>query len=187
MAKNEILIIESRSAKDIYDDRYEGATLKEVLKLQGISAKHLEVINKAYFEKAIKYAANEHIKYVHFSGHGSEDGIELTNGFITWKELDQIAWPHLKDTCLCFSSCDIAKGVEEIFEYHKSFCNAVIAPTRKITWGEGLVAFSALYHRALSCSTSSNQDVRVLNHIVGAGTFSFIASAFRSTTYSVGQ
>ncbi|HIF9176142.1 hypothetical protein [Photobacterium damselae] len=186
MAKNEILIIESRNAQDIYDDRYEGATLKEVLKLQGISAKHFEVVNKVYFGKAIKYAASENIKYVHFSGHGSEKGIELTDGFITWKELDQIAWPYLKDTCLCFSSCDVARGVDEIFEYHKSFCNAVIAPTREISWGEGLVAYSALYHRALSCSTSSSQDVRVLNHIVGAGTFSFIASTFRSTTYSVG-
>ncbi|WP_241497555.1 hypothetical protein [Vibrio cyclitrophicus] len=84
MAKHEILIIESRSAKDIFDDRYEGATLKEVLKLQGVSAKHFEVVNKAYFEKAIKYAANKHIKYVHFSGHGSEEGIALTDGFITW-------------------------------------------------------------------------------------------------------
>lgn len=186
MAKHEILIIESRSAKDIFDDRYEGATLKEVLKLQGVSAKHFEVVNKAYFEKAIKYAANKHIKYVHFSGHGSEEGIALTDGFITWQEFDEIAWPHLKDTCLCFSSCDVAKGVEEIFQYHKSFCNAVIAPTREITWGEGLVAFSALYHRALSCSTSSSQDVRVLNHIVGAGTFSFIASTYRATTYAVG-
>ncbi|HIF9060109.1 TPA: hypothetical protein ACX6R0_001283 [Photobacterium damselae] len=140
-----------------------------------MSAKHFEVVNKVYFGKAIKYAASENIKYVHFSGHGSEKGIELTDGFITWK-----------DTCLCFSSCDVARGVDEIFEYHKSFCNAVIAPTREISWGEGLVAYSALYHRALSCSTSSSQDVRVLNHIVGAGTFSFIAFTFRSTTYSVG-
>ena len=91
MAKNEILIIESRSAKDIYDDRYEGATLKQVLKLQGISAKHLEVVDRTYFEKAIKYAANENIKYVHFSGHGSNEGFELTDGFISWKEFDQIA------------------------------------------------------------------------------------------------
>ncbi|MEZ8849108.1 hypothetical protein AB4210_014780 [Vibrio cyclitrophicus] len=48
MAKHEILIIESRSAKDIFDDRYEGATLKEVLKLQGVSAKHFEVVSKAF-------------------------------------------------------------------------------------------------------------------------------------------
>ncbi|HII4333219.1 TPA: hypothetical protein ACY4P8_004670 [Vibrio parahaemolyticus] len=187
MARNEILIIESRSAEDIYDDRYEGATLKDVLKLQGISAKHFEVVDKGYFEKAIKYASKEHIKYVHFSGHGSPEGIALTNDFITWKEFDQMAWPHLKGTCLCFSSCDVAKGVLEVFEYHKSFCNAIIAPTRPITWGEGLVSFSALYHRALSSSTSSTQDVRVLNHIVGAGTFSFLASSYQSTTYVVGS
>ncbi|PSU12442.1 hypothetical protein C9J03_09750 [Photobacterium gaetbulicola] len=142
--------------------------------------------NLEYFEKAIKQASKKDVKYVHFSGHGCIEGIALTNGFITWKEFDQIAWPHLKGKCLCFSSCDVANGIYEVFEYHKSFCNAIIAPSRPITWGEGLVAYSALYHRALSTDTSSSQDVRVLNHIVGAGTFNFIPSPYKSATYAVG-
>jgi len=187
MAKHEILIIESRSPKDIFDDRFEAGTLKQVLKLQKVKAKHVEVINRDLFIKAIKIAEKEHIQYVHISAHGAPNGFELTDGdFITWQEFDEIAWPYLKNTCLCFSSCSVGNGAEEIFTYHKSFCNAVVAPTRDISWGEGLVAFSALYHRALSTETSTAQDVKVLNHIVGAGSFRFIESPYKSTTFVIG-
>ncbi|HGS5294531.1 TPA: hypothetical protein ACMDR2_003568 [Vibrio cholerae] len=188
MARHEILILESRSPKDIYDDRFEAGTLKQVLKLEGVDTKHFEVINREYFAKAIKYAEKEHIRYIHISAHGNPQGIALTDGdFITWRELDEIAWPKLKNTCLCFSSCSVGEGAEELFIYHKSFCNAIVAPTRNIGWGEALVAFSAFYHRALSTETSTAQDVKVLNHIVGAGSFRLIESPYKSTTYAIGS
>lgn len=187
MAKHEILIIESRSPKDIFDDRFEAGTLKQVLKLQEVYAKHIEVVDREYLAKAIKYAEKAHIRYVHFSAHGNPEGFALTDGdFITWKEFDEIAWPYLKNTCLCFSSCSVGQGADELFNNHKSFCNAIVAPTRDIGWGEALVAFSALYHRAQSTETSTAQDVKVLNHIVGAGTFRLIESPYRTTTYAIG-
>lgn len=188
MAKNEILIIESRSAKDIYEERFEAGTLKQILKLECVSAKHVEVVNRQYLIKAIKYAEKEHVRYVHISAHGDQKGFVLTDGdFISWRDFDEIAWPKLKNTCLCFSSCSVGQGAEELFTYHKSFCNAIVAPTRVINWGEGLVAFSALYHKALSTESSTAQDVKVMNHIVGAGSFRFIESPFKSTTYTIGS
>lgn len=188
MAKHEILIIESRSPQDIFDDRYESGTLKQILKLQGIHAKNIEVVDRKFLSKAIKYAEKEHIRYIHISAHGNPDGFALTDGdFITWNEFDEIAWPRLKKTCLCFSSCGVGQGADELFNYHKSFCNAIVAPTRNVNWGEALVAFSALYHRALSVETSTAQDVKVLNHIVGAGTFRLIESPYHTSTYAVGS
>lgn len=187
MAKFEILLLESRSPQDIFDERCEAIALKEALKLQGLQAKHFEVVNKSLLIKALKYAEKQHIKYVHISAHGSPDGFQLTDGdFIDWQEFDEIAWPYLKDTCLCFSSCDVGQGADDLFEFHKSFCNAIVAPTRKIGWGEGLVAFSAFYHRTLSTNSTTAQDVKVLNHIVGAGSFKFIESPYRATTYAIG-
>lgn len=187
MAKHEILIIESRSPRDIYENRFEAGTLQQILKLESIATKHFEVVDRAHLAKAIKYAEKEHIRYIHISAHGDPEGFALTDGdFITWRDFDEIAWPKLKNKCLCFSSCSVGQGAEELFTYHKSFCNAVIAPTRKIGWGEGLVAFSALYHRALSVGTSTAQDVKVMNHIVGAGSFRLIESPYKSTTYSIG-
>ncbi len=187
MKKNEILIIESRSAEDIYNETFEARTLKQVLELQDVSAKTIEVINRKLLVKALKLAEKEHIKYVHISAHGAPHGFQLTDeDFITWREFDELAWPYLKGTCICFSSCSVGAGAEEIFDYHKSFCNAIVAPTRIISWSEGLVAFSAFYHRALSDNTSTCQDVKVLNHIVGAGTFKLIESDYRSSTYAIG-
>lgn len=186
MKKQKILIIESRSDLDIYDERYEGNTLKQVLDLQGVSAKSIEVVNGDMFVKALKVAQREHIKYVHISAHGTDDGFVLTDdGFITWEDLDRIAWPILRGKCICFSSCSVGNGVEEIFIFHRSFCNAIIAPTRAITWGEGLVAYSAFYHRAQFYDKSSSQDVRVMNSIVGAGTFRLIESPYISSTYTI--
>lgn len=188
MEQFEVLIIESRSPQDIYDGRLEAEALEKTLKLQGVKSKKFEVINKDYLAKALTLAANEHVKYVHISAHGSESGIALTDGsFVSWKELDEIAWPHLKDTCLCFSSCDVGKGAETIFNHHKSFCNAIVAPVRPVYWGESLVAFSALYLRAQSKNSSTAQDTKVLNHIVGAGTFKLIESPYKKTTYTIGN
>ncbi|WP_445335671.1 hypothetical protein ACSR9H_00385 [Citrobacter koseri] len=186
MRKHKILIIESLSDLDIYNERNEGRTLKGILELQGIYAKNVEVVNRNMLVKALKIAQREHIKYVHISAHGTRHGFVLTDeGFITWEDFDQIAWPILRGKCICFSSCSVGNGVSELFELHKSFCNAVVAPTRDITWGEGLVAYSAFYHRAQLLGRSSYQDVRVMNSIVGANTFKLIQSPYLSSTYTL--
>ncbi|HFK5703676.1 hypothetical protein ACPRR3_05270 [Enterobacter asburiae] len=80
----------------------------------------------------------------------------------------------------------MADAVAELFTLHKSFCNAIVAPTRNISWGEGLVAYSAFYHRTQSHEKSSSQNVKVKNHIVGAGTFKLIESPYISRTYTIG-
>lgn len=186
MRAQKILIIESRSDLDIYEERNEGSTLKQILELQGVYAKNFEVVNRSMFAKALKIAQREHIKYVHISAHGTDKGIILTDeGFITWKDFDQIAWPILRGKCICFSNCSVGSGVSELFDLHKSFCNAIVAPTRDITWSEGLVAYSAFYHRAQLSEKSSYQDVRVMNHIIGASSFRLIQSPYVSSTYTI--
>lgn len=62
MKRQEILIIESRSDQDIYDGRGEGETLKRILKLQGVNARCIEVINERMLIKAFKIAQRENIK-----------------------------------------------------------------------------------------------------------------------------
>lgn len=187
MKKQEILIIESRSDQDIYDGRGEGETLKRILQLQGVNARNIEVINEKMFIKALNIARRENIKYVHISAHGFDRGFALTDDIIiTWRDFDRLAWPILRGKCVCFSSCSVGNGAEELFILHKSFCNAIIAPTRNITWGEGLVAYSAFYHQVQSREKSSMQNVKVMNHIVGAGTFRLIESPYVSHTYAIG-
>lgn len=186
MKKQKILIIESRSDLDIYDERYEANTLRKILELQGVNAKSIEVVNEVMLVNALKIALRDHIKYVHISAHGTHEGFILTDcDFITWEYFDRLAWPILRGKCICFSSCSVGNGIEKLFSLHKSFCNAIVAPTRDISWGEGLVAYSAFYYRAQLYDKSSFQDVRVMNHIVGAGTFRLIKSPYISSTYTI--
>lgn len=186
MRKKKILIIESRSDLDIYDERKEGYALKKVLELQGVYSISLEVVNKGMLVKALRIALREHIKYVHISAHGTDEGFILTNdGFITWKDFDQIAWPLLRGKCICFSSCSVGRGVAKLFYLHKSFCNSIVAPIRDISWGEGLVAYCAFYHRAQFSDKSTLQDVRVMNQVIGSRTFNLIRSPHKSSTYTI--
>ncbi|CNI62726.1 Uncharacterised protein [Yersinia frederiksenii] len=187
MRKQEILIIESRSDQDIYDGRCEGDTLKRVIQLQGVNAKSIEVVSEKMLIKALKIARRENIKYIHISAHGFNEGFSRTDGdIVTWRDFDRLAWPILRGKFICFSSCSVGNGVEELFTLHKSFCNAIVAPIRNISWGEGVVAYSAFYHRTKSHEKSSSQNVKLMNHIVGAGTLKFIESPYISRTYTIG-
>lgn len=187
MRSTEVLIIESRNSSDHFNGRHEGRILQQILHLEGIHSKYCEVLDKVHFLKALKQAENINVKYVHFSCHGLDEGFELTDGtFITWQDFDSIAWPILKNKCLVFSSCLVGKGIEKLFDYHKTFCNAIIAPTRTISWSEGIVAYSAFYHKATSSKTCTKSDVRVMNAVVGSGTFSLFESPTKNITYVIG-
>lgn len=181
-----VLIIESRSHDDIFNDIHEGKTLKESLRLQGVHAELYEVATEDHLKSIVEVAAQESVRYVHISAHGSKDGFELTDGSdISWEKFDKICWPHFKDCCLVFSSCDVAKGVDKLFDMHKTFCNAIVAPTRKIYWSEGLVAYSAFYHRASKNNSSTENDVKIMNKITEPKTFKFFSSPSRQTTYVI--
>lgn len=183
MKPKQVLIIESRSPADHYESRQEADALIRILQLQGIEAKHFEVLDEKYLKKAIKYAAREHITYVHISAHGDENGFELSNEkFIDWKTFDKIAWPHLKNTCLCFSGCSVAKGIHKLFDYHKTFCDVIVAPNRVIDWAEGLIPFAAFYHMATKSNVPPQNDVKVMNKIVGRKTFELFKAKDTSTT-----
>ena len=167
-----VLVIESRTNQDIGENRSEQWHIKSTFDLLGIRVKVIEVRTLKGFYSAIKKAESEHIDYVHFSGHGKESGIQIGDkDFITWKELDKNCWPSLRQKCLSFSSCHVAKGVEEIFSHHATFCSAIVAATRGVSWPESAIAFSAFFLRATNPETTTDQDVRVMNHICGAGTF----------------
>lgn len=176
--ETQVLIIESRSFDDIYNNVHEGRTLQEVLRMQGIFADYYEITTKEQLAEVLEYASQESIKYVHISAHGCDEGFDLTkeSDFINWSDFDKIAWPHIKNKCLVFSSCDVGKGVRAIFNKHKTLCNAVIAPVRKILWSEGIVAYSVFYHQAAKIHSTIDNDLRLLNSITEPGTFKLIKS-----------
>ena len=183
-APYKVLVIESRKSDDKENNFSEQEVLGSVFNLLGIKAKVVEVKTVSEFYRALKMAESEHINYVHFSGHGSKEGIGIGDqGFVSWKDLDSNCWPLLKKKCLSFSSCDVAKGIEELYSHHKTFCSAIVAATREVLWSESAVAFSSFFLRATSPETTTEQDVRVMNHICGAGTFKVFRASVANATY----
>jgi len=175
MAK--VLMIESRNANDVFHRKAEAETLSTVLQLGDIKVKYSEVGTLEYLIRAIKRGLTDPVKYVHFSAHGLEEGtgFVLTNGdVIKWDLLQQIVQERLKNKYLIFSSCFVANGVKKIFSIDPTFCRAIVAPTRAIYWDEGLIAYSAFYHRALTVTEKTTKSVKIMNSITQPGTFKCI-------------
>lgn len=186
MRATEVLIIESRAAHDYFDGRQEGKTLQSILDLAEVRSKYVEVVNRQMLARALAQASSQAIRYVHFSCHGSVDGIALTDGdLIDWETLDELAWPKLRGKCLTFSSCDVGRGVDRLFSLHRTFCSAIVAPTRQVLWDEALVAYSVFYFRATR-NGSTEQDVRLMNCIVGRGSFVVHRASRANATYIIG-
>lgn len=177
-----LIMIESRTIEDQEMGFSEQDVLRSVFEQLRIRAKVIEVFTPAQFYQALRRASSEHVGYVHFSGHGSPSGVLIGATEVTWEDIDQQCWPNLKNVCFTFSSCDVAKGVSRIFERHKTFCAAVVAATRKVDWAESAVAFSAFYLRSTRDDSSTEQDVRTMNHICGSGTFKVIRASRANQT-----
>lgn len=167
-----VAIIESVGPNDLFEKRKEGIGLGSVLNLMHIEYVYYECFGEKHLVKAIREIQKKHrnVDYIHFSMHGSKEGISLMSGdFITWEKFDMLFWNKLKHIVLTFSSCEVGKGIHALFDYHRTFCKAIIAPTRTITWDEGLIAFSNLYFLAKKSNANIKNDLKKINTIIGAG------------------
>lgn len=188
MARAHVMIIEARSEDDYYEDRLEGRALREAFHIYQIPVAYREVLSSHHFARAISEADRSSVAYVHVSAHADAEGIGFPVGDgLSWREFEALAWPKLRGKCLTFSSCLAGRGVAELYSLHKTFCNAIIAPTRVVSWDEALAAYSAFYFRATREDGTTKQDVELMNRLVGAGTFRLFTSPSRSDTFVIGS
>jgi hypothetical protein len=91
---------------------------------------------------------------LHFSMHGSENGIGLTDGtFFSWEDLREafhaLRAVHNFGVFACLSSCYGAEGVQmamEDSEDEPAFDQLVCHPG-EVGWEDAAVGFGAFYHR----------------------------------------
>jgi hypothetical protein len=182
----EVFVIESPSASDHFAGTLEGRGLCELFRLSRVPYAYRSVVDQSHLEWALRIVMSGSARYVHFSCHGDEKGIFLTDGtHLSWREFHDLVWNEcdkaLKGKVVTFSACLVGCGVEQLLEWHSTFCSNIIAPSRKIEWAEGLAAFSGFYLRARR-GTSLGDDVAVMNEIVGPGTFECISGAHPRAT-----
>ena len=154
-----VYIIESPSDFDLLDSRTEGKTLCGALDLASIKHSYSLVSSKKAFVEAInnrllRYWQEHNVSPIlHFSMHGNDQGIELTNGdFIQWYQLSQLLAP-LNDAMqggllICMSSCFGASGCRMAMheEDHFPFW-ALIGNEVSANWTDAAVAYVTFYHQ----------------------------------------
>lgn len=158
--KGFVFIVESPSEDDLLDDRTEGKTLEESLKLSNTSCRYSLVTSRRSFFTAINEKLPQACKVfrddppiIHLSMHGNEHGIGLTNGdFVNWDELRNALMPinnkMQQGLLICMSSCFGSAGCRMAMysDNVKPFW-ALVGNNKAAKWNDAAVAYVAFYHR----------------------------------------
>jgi hypothetical protein len=190
-----VYIVESPSAVDLYHGTHEGTMLLQSLQLNQIASVARLTATATAFRAAFQVGLPETMKtfpnlvpVIHISGHGSADGLELTDGTrISWNELKGYLQPINKALghalFVCMSCCKGYSGTrmamalkDEDFPFF-----ALIGNYESPTWSDTSVAFCAFYHLLNKGETVINA-VKAMN--VASGLESFVAERAEDTRTS---
>lgn len=155
-----VYIVESPSSADLYTGRSEGHLIQEAVNLNAIACVLRTVANRETFNMALSVGLAETMKVfvglcpvIHISAHGSQDGIQLTDGeIVTWSELRRWLLPINKALngllLVCMSSCYGYAGIRMAMELQDQAYPyfALIGNSQTPTWPETAVAFTTFYH-----------------------------------------
>lgn len=167
--KTRIFIIESPSQNDILVGRKEGLALSEMLKLSEVENEYFQVSNKESlsecFAAILKIEAKrERFVTLHFSLHGDENGISLTEGELTWREFYDDFLKEFTENLrheksnkgnivaplhFHFSVCKgfFAKKIKEFAKYSPYI--TLVGPITNVNWSDSLIAFMTFYHNTI--------------------------------------
>ncbi len=155
-----VYVVESPSAPDLYHGRSEGNIVAQALRLDRIPCVAHTAIDRDAFYGALVYGLSEamkvfhgHLPVLHFSAHGSVDGLQLSNGdFVTWDEMRTLLVPInnslsgsllvCMSACEGFHACQMAMTLDE--EPHPFF--ATVGNLGAPTWSDTAVSYAAFYH-----------------------------------------
>ena len=153
-----VYIVESPSPKELYEGMSEGELLERALSLADIECERRLVVNRDMFEEAIGQDFTEAVEdsdcwppVLHFSLHGDESGIELTNGDeVSWDELREMLIPvnsgFDETLTLCMSACQGVQALQAAMNSGALPFVGVIGPTGDPTWSDAAIAYAAFYH-----------------------------------------
>jgi len=200
-----IYIIESQKDSDILNKRTEGKALSATLDLAHIPNMYYQVVTVEMLEECFKQICLDIsyyrfeglvIPYLHFSAHGNDTGIILTdNTFIDWekmrKYIDVINTnigfirpkpdnPKLLVSILnlSFSTCKgiYAHNIQGDLSDNKYVC--LIGPTDAVDWSDSLIAFSTFYHQIFYKHKKANDAINNMNAAAGLDSIFQISMGF---------
>jgi hypothetical protein len=186
-----IYIVESPNHKDIESNRKEGDALNAALVLAQLNSKYYFVssqteLNECFIHIALDINNNRvkgtPIPYLHFSLHGNEKGVFLTNDdFISWEILrnEMLKMNHQVQFVNSFGricsrfylSMSVCKGFNayKMFDPKEQFnpFSVLVGPIDNIDWSDSLVAYVAYYHNLMYKRTFLKEAVIRMNIAAG--------------------
>lgn len=151
-------IIESPSNLDLLDGRTEGRALSEALSLAEIPHRYNLVTNGQTLGQALGPRLVQAWKtfggrpILHFSVHGNQDGISLTDrSFLSWHHLRQGLLPLNRamqgGLLICMSSCFGSSGCRmAMYSDDEPPFWALVGNTGDAAWSDAAVAYITFYH-----------------------------------------
>ena len=89
-----VYIVETLDPDDFYERRLDGHAANEILKILDVATEYRIAFTKTLVTRAIAEAANSKSQVLHFSSHGNNTGVFLTNGKkLSWKAFVELIKP----------------------------------------------------------------------------------------------
>jgi len=188
-----IYLVESLNDDDIANGRNEGNALNSALNLAKLNTRYFNVSSQKELAKCFEDISIdiEEIKgskipipYLHFSLHGNEDGISLSNhDFIKWEDLRKgllILNNKVKPVnsfgkvgSRFFLSMSVCKGIsaKKMFiqtEQLNPF-SVLVGPIVDVDWSDSLIAYTTYFHNLLYKKSKLIEAVERMNQAAGSG------------------
>lgn len=148
---NGVYIIESLDSSDFYERRLDGHAANEILKILDVRTEYRIAFTRALIKRAITEAASGDFGVLHFSSHGSDEGVCMTSGKrLTWAEFVELIKPASgAKKALVMATC----GGGDM-ELTKALTSAGVvfgwvfgSTAEKVTFSDSCLAWSILYNR----------------------------------------
>lgn len=189
--RHRVHIIESPHSRDLLQDRREGSALFQALRLGEVNATYSLAATSETFKEAIRNLAKTeessdefHLPFIHISAHGSDAGIQLTDGStLDWSdlgdELEDLAEAlgmakanglPVSRLSLAMSTCD---GYSAVSMHDDASCPYafLIGPIGAVTWPDSLTAFQVFYRGLLSGGNTIPKLVERMNAAIDLNIF----------------
>ncbi len=185
-----VYIIESPHPCEIRASEMEGRAIAEALQLARHEKKYwlavdreqlTQVLDEVVTDLGPRKREAEIVPIFHFSAHGNEDGIELTNGdFVSWHDLSDLLWRvgyrtgriNQAGHALAHITMSSCKGVhgKKMFDLSPNKAPAVslVGPNDDIGWTDSLTAWIVFYHLVLSKAAPPPDVLGIMNQAAGS-------------------
>lgn len=154
--KPEVFIIESLSVKDQIFENYEGKILYEALKLQNKKPIYYYFKTESELGKIAEAFQESGYRYLHFSCHGEDGSISLTNGTVTYERFSEAFKGVLAKKRLFMSACMTGNDrfTEAVFANNNDLIS-ITAPKKEPVMQDLTVFWMSMYNRLNSFNVGS--------------------------------